>query len=190
MDFVEVCARGVEKKGEIVKYDIYPVFIARNSKDLMIKGGEFYAIWDSEAGLWSLDFYRAIELIDKEIGQREKEVKSKNPDIPVNTEYLKNFENNRLVNFNKFIKNISDHYIPLDENLTFADEKTIREDYRSRRLSYSLKDMETPGYDEIVNTLYFPLEKEKIEWMVGAAIAGDNMLIQKFLVFYDLNCLR
>lgn len=184
MDFVEVCVRGVEKKGEVVKYDIYPVFIARNSKDLMIKGGEFYAIWDSEAGLWSLDFYRAIELIDKEIGQREKEVKSKNPDIPVNTEYLKNFENNRLVNFNKFIKNISDHYIQLDENLTFADEKTIREDYRSRRLSYSLKDMETPAYDEIIDTLYFPLEKEKIEWMVGAAIAGDNMLIQKFLVFY------
>ena len=36
-------------------------------KDIMIKGGSFYAVWDEEQGLWSKDRGDAIRLIDKEL---------------------------------------------------------------------------------------------------------------------------
>ena len=56
-------ARRTTKKG----VEIYPKFIIKNSSDLMIRGGDFYAIWIEEKGLWSTDEQDAIRLIDKEL---------------------------------------------------------------------------------------------------------------------------
>ena len=39
------------RKGE--PPEIYPKFIAKQSKDLMIRGGDFYAVWDEAKGCWS-----------------------------------------------------------------------------------------------------------------------------------------
>ena len=61
LDFLMVTARPV-KRGTI---EIYPKFIIRSSKDLMIRGGDFYAIWDEESGLWSTNEEVALYLIDK-----------------------------------------------------------------------------------------------------------------------------
>ena len=47
MDFLKVTWRNPKKNGPA---EIYPVFIVKSSKDLMIKGGDFYAIWDSIKG--------------------------------------------------------------------------------------------------------------------------------------------
>ena len=41
-------------KGEL---ETRPEFQVRPSQDLMIRGGDFYAIWDETAGLWSTDEY-------------------------------------------------------------------------------------------------------------------------------------
>ena len=57
---------GKDKKG---KKEIYPSFKVCKSKDLMIRGGDFYAIWDEENGMWSTDEDTAIRLIDNEIGE-------------------------------------------------------------------------------------------------------------------------
>ena len=35
--------------------EIFPKFIIKKSKDLMIRGGDFYAIWIEERGTWSTD---------------------------------------------------------------------------------------------------------------------------------------
>ena len=35
--------------------EVYPKFIIKNSSDLMIRGGDFYAVWIEELGLWSTD---------------------------------------------------------------------------------------------------------------------------------------
>ena len=48
------------KTGTIVT----PNFIVKKSKDLMIRGGDFYAIWDEAAGKWSRDEDDVIRLID------------------------------------------------------------------------------------------------------------------------------
>ena len=53
MDFYRIKERSV-KKGLV---EIYPDFRICRSKDLMVRGKAFYAIWDEEAGLWSTDEY-------------------------------------------------------------------------------------------------------------------------------------
>ena len=52
------------KRGVI---EIYPKFIIKKSSDLMIRGGDFYAIWLEDRGLWSTDEQDALQLIDKEL---------------------------------------------------------------------------------------------------------------------------
>ena len=32
--------------------EVFPKFKMKKSEDLMIRGGDFYAIWDDERGLW------------------------------------------------------------------------------------------------------------------------------------------
>jgi phage/plasmid-associated DNA primase len=40
------------------------------------------------------------------------------------------------------------------------------------------------AYEELMSTLYTPAERAKIEWSIGAIIAGDAKKIEKFIVFY------
>ena len=48
--------------------EIYPKFIINNkSSDLMIRGGDFYAVWIKERGLWSTDEQDVVHLIDEEL---------------------------------------------------------------------------------------------------------------------------
>jgi hypothetical protein len=52
MDFYSI---GVKETRNGV--EIYPEFLVQRSKDLMIRGQSFYAIWDADRGLWSTDEY-------------------------------------------------------------------------------------------------------------------------------------
>ena len=58
------------KRGAI---EIYPKFIIKKSSDLMIRGGDFYAIWIEERGLWSTDEQDALQLIDRELDRYAEE---------------------------------------------------------------------------------------------------------------------
>ena len=50
IDFLMIATRPT-KRGIM---EIYPKFIIKNpSETLMIRGGDFYAIWVEEKGLWS-----------------------------------------------------------------------------------------------------------------------------------------
>ena len=51
LDFLMISTRSPKK--DVV--EIYPKFILKKSEDLMIRGGDFYAIWDEDRGLWSTD---------------------------------------------------------------------------------------------------------------------------------------
>ena len=62
LDFMRIDVRKT-KTG----YEIAPKFVAKSSKDLMIRGRDFYAIWDEEALMWSTDEDDVIRLIDKEL---------------------------------------------------------------------------------------------------------------------------
>lgn len=71
LDFMKVAYRST-KNG----FEVYPNFIVKtNHKDLMIRGSDFYAIWDESRGLWSTDEGDAIRLIDEEIDKYVEENK-------------------------------------------------------------------------------------------------------------------
>ena len=179
MDFFQICTREIEKGPNKGKTEVYPDFVVGRSKDLMVRGRAFYAIWDETTGLWSTDEYDVQRLVDDALRAHAAEKKIDGP-----VRYMRNFQNNIWSQFRKFIGQISDNSHDLDESLTFANTETKKSDYVSRRLPYQLAPGETTAWDELIGTLYSPEERAKIEWAIGSVISGDSKKIQKFLVLY------
>lgn len=180
LDFLRIGQRTNKKVVEV-----YPKFIIVKSKDLMTRGSDFYAIWDESVKLWSTDEYRAAEIIDSELDKYVKERKEDFEGQPVRVMHMWDADSGSIDRWHKFVKNqMPDFYKPLDERLIFSNDETTRESYASRRLRYPLKAGPTPAYDLLMDTLYSPDERRKIEWAIGSIVAGDSKEIQKFLVLY------
>lgn len=162
--------------------EVYPRFSTKKSKDLMIRGGEFYAIWDERKGMWSTDQDDVIDLIDSELDKfKASNVALANARVL----YMRDADTGVIDSWNKYVqKQMVDHYHPLDETLIFSNSEVRREDYASRRLSYPLEEGPYDAWDELVSTLYSPEERHKIEWTIGAIVTGASKTLQKFLVFY------
>ncbi len=183
MDFVNISFREIDKgprKGEL---ELFPDFRVGRSKDLMVRGHSFYAIWDEEAGLWSTDEYDVQRLVDAEL-EREADRFEKETGNRPKVKSLGSFGTNSWSQFKKFIQNVSDSSHPLDETLTFADTEVKKTDYASKRLSYPLTPGDYSAWDELIGTLYNSEERAKLEWAIGAVVSGDAKKIQKFLVLY------
>lgn len=179
MDFYRIKERSA-KNGVI---EIYPDFTVLRSKDLMVRGKSFYAIWDEKAGLWSTDEYSVQHLVDAELDAYRETVEGRNEGV-CNVKHLSDFSSNSWLQFRKYIGHLTDNSTQLDEKLTFSNTEVKKNDFVSRRLSYPLLPGDTSAWNEIVGTLYEPEEREKIEWAIGAVLSGDSKKIQKFLVFY------
>lgn len=178
MDFFRVSTK--ETKGGVI--EVYPDFIVGRSKDLMVRGRSFYAIWDEEKGLWSTDEYDVQRIVDHELQEYSEKIKDEGRICT--TKYLHSFGSNSWNQFRSFMNNISDNSHQLDANLVFSNTEIKKEDYVSRRLNYALNPGSVTAWDELVGTLYSPEERAKIEWAIGSVIAGDGKNIQKFLVLY------
>lgn len=181
LDFLRVATRQ-PKKGVL---EIYPKFIYCPSSDLMVRGGDFYAIWDAEKNLWSTDENTAVKLIDAELEKFYKEHKNDYSDFYVQVMYMWDTDSGSIDKWHKFVqKQCRDNFHPLDEALTFANDVVTKESYVSRRLPYSYESAPTPAWDEIIGTLYSPEERMKLEWAIGAIVTGASKKIQKFVVMY------
>jgi hypothetical protein len=145
----------------------------------MVRGRAFYAIHDDEAGLWSTDEYDVQRLVDHEISEYVKK-----HEIQGNIKYMRSFGSKLQEQFRRYVSQISDNAHQLDEKLTFANTEVKKTDYVSRRLPYNLAPGDISAWDELIGTLYSPVEREKIEWAIGAIVSGDSKKIQKFLVLY------
>ena len=97
---------------------------------------------------------------------------------------LQSFDNGRWTKFQQYVKTLGDNWKQLDERVIFADQPICKEDYATKRLSYSCAEGSHDAWDELVNTLYRPNEVDKIEWAIGAVVAGEAKTIQKFFAFY------
>lgn len=178
MDFFQIGTK--ESRGGVI--EVFPDFTVGRSKDLMVRGRSFYAIWDEEKGLWSTDEYDVQRIVDEELRQYSEKLKSEGRQCT--TKYLRSFNSNAWNNFRSFMSNISDNSHQLDQELTFSNTKVEKNDYVSRHLGYALESGSISAWDELLGTLYSPEERSKIEWAIGAVISGDAKKIQKFLVFY------
>lgn len=177
MDFFQIKEREV-KKGVL---EVYPDFKIVRSKDLMIRGKSFYGIWDEGTGLWSTDEFDVQRLVDVELARHEIYTVGV---FEITRKYLGNFSSNSWLQFRNYMSHLTDNSHQLDENLTFANTPVTKNNYASRRLDYSLEAGSIAAWDELVSFLYAPDERAKIEWAIGAIVAGDSKTIQKFLVFY------
>lgn len=179
MDFYKIKERSA-KNGVI---EVYPDFKVCRSKDLMVRGKSFYAIWDEAKNLWSTDEYDVQRLIDEDLHRHAEEIKKKNEGV-VQVKLLSDFSSNSWLQFRNYIGHLSDSSHQLDEQLTFANTEVKKNDYISRRLPYPLSHGDISAYDELIGTLYEPSERRKLEWAIGSIIAGDSRFIQKFVVLY------
>lgn len=179
LDFLMISRRSTKKGVEI-----YPKFIIKNSTDLMIRGGDFYAIWIDEKGLWSTDEQDAIRLIDKELEKYYNE-HAQYLDGTVSVKYMWDAESGTIDSWHKYCqKQMRDSFHTLDDSLIFSNTKTTKEDYASKRLNYPLEPGDYSSWDKLISTLYIPEERHKIEWSIGAIVTGEAKYIQKFMVFY------
>lgn len=180
VDFIMISTRA--KPGGIV--EIYPKFIMKKSNDLMIRGGDFYAIWIEERGLWSTDEQDLIDIIDRELDRYAEAHKDK-IDGRIRVLHLWDAETGMIDAWHKYCqKQCRDCYNPLDEKLLFANAITDKKDYASKRLGYPLEPGSIDAYDKLMSTLYSEEERHKLEWAIGAIVTGESKYIQKFLVLY------
>ena len=180
IDFLMISTRST-KRGII---EIYPKFIIKKSSDLMIRGGDFYAVWLEDRGLWSTDEQDALQLIDRELDRYAEENKGKY-DGNVRVLHMWDAESGMIDSWHKYCqRQMRDSFHMLDEKLIFSNSGVNKKDYASKRLEYPLEEGKIEAYDKLMSVLYSEEERHKIEWAIGAVVTGDSKKIQKFMVFY------
>ncbi|MEE3472021.1 MAG: DUF5906 domain-containing protein [Butyrivibrio hungatei] len=184
MDFFMISTRP-GKKGVI---EIYPRFIIptrKKSSDLMIRGGDFYAVWMEDKGLWSTDEGDVLQTIDHELDLYLENKKDEFADYKLKVLHMWDAQTGMIDTWHKYCqKQLRDSYHTLDEKIIFSNVEPKKEDYASKRLSYPLEKGSIEAYDRLMSVLYSEDERRKIEWAIGSIVAGDSKTIQKFIVLY------
>lgn len=183
LDFLMFEKHFVNKTG---KMEIYPTFrLYPKPKDLMIRGGDFYAVWIEEKQIWSTDEDDVLALIDIETRKQVDEYNKAMGENAAYGLYLYNSNNNLIDRWHKYCqKQIRDTYKTLDQKLIFLNEEITRECYATKHLPYALEPGNITAYDRLMDVLYTPDERHKIEWAIGSIVNGDSRELQKFMVFY------
>ena len=124
MDFLRIVGL-VNKRGVT---EIYPRFFVRKSKDLMIRGGDFYAVWDQEKGLWSTDEDDLKRLIDAEL---DKYVENHKAELENGYRVMHMWDGSSgmIDLWHKYCqRQMRDNYHNLDSKLIFSNTPTTKED--------------------------------------------------------------
>ena len=179
LDFFMVSTRHTKQGVEI-----YPKFIVKKSSDLMVRGGDFYAIWIEELGRWSTDEDDAIQLIDRALDDYARDnvdTVGTNPRVL----HMWDAETGMIDRWHRYCQQQTrSNYVMLDEKLIFSNTEVDKKDYASKRLNYPLEEGDYSSWDKLIGTLYSPEERHKIEWAIGAIVTGASKTLQKFMVLY------
>jgi hypothetical protein len=159
-----------------------PVFVLDPpSDDLMVKGGDFFAVWDEENQIWSKDENCVIRQVDKALKEKKKSF----GDASVYVKYMRIAKTGVIDQWHKFVKQqLRDRFQLLDQKVVFSNTDVKKEDFISHKLTYPLMKGDHSAYDELIGTLYDEENRRKIEWSIGAIVSGDSKHIQKFIVLY------
>lgn len=181
-DFLTVLTR--EKPGRKGGTEVYPAFLIRKSRDLMIRGQDFYAVWLESEKRWSTDEQDVIDMIDQTLEDwAERHRNELEPPITISRAGLS--KSGVADEWHKYVKQqMRDNFHPLNEKLIFSNTEVKKTDYSSMRLSYSINDGPTDAWDKLFGTLYKPSELHKLEWGIGSIATGASTSLQKFFVLY------
>lgn len=178
MDFYMIETSPV--RGQMGMMEAAPWFRNINSRDIMLRDGDFVAIWNPKTGLWSKNEFDVVDLVDDDVRKYVENAKFQNI-IP---RFCESERDGVWKRYRQWTKNMVDTVHPMDRRPVFADTPIRQENYVSYRLPYSLEDGIPVNWAKLIDTLYDPSEREKIEWAIGAVLTGDSRNIDKFLVFY------
>lgn len=182
LDFLKIIVEN-PKDGVFV---VEPDFKVRKSKDLMIKGGDFYAVWDYRNNKWTTDEDVALEYIDEAVWEEVSKVKKKyGDDVTIKVKTTASHKSGVSAKWHNYCQSqMRDNFVPLDKKLIFANEEITKSDYATRKLDYALEDGDISAYEDLINVLYSPSERRKLEWGIGSVISGDSVKNEKFFVLY------
>lgn len=178
MDFYEIEAMPL--RGQSGLMEVAPRFVNLNSRDIMLRDGDFVAIWNPKTGLWSRNEFDVIDIVDGDVIDYVSKSDAKN----LFPKFCRRDTDGVWKRYRQWTKNMVDTDHPLDRMPVFADTPIRQEDHVAYRLPYSLEDGEPTHWIKLVDTLYDPSERQKIEWAIGSILTGDCRKIDKFLVFY------
>ena len=183
-DFVKIMWRGPKKKGDPI--EIYPTFNTKKCKDLMIRGGDFYAVWNESKGIWSTEQDDVIDMIDSAMEKYKDELAKENPQFSnARILYLWNSDTGSIDKWHKYVQSqVVDNFHPLNQKVVFSNTEPCRDDYASFRLNYALEPGDYSAWDEMIGTLYSIPERHKLEWAIGSVVCGESRHLQKFVVLY------
>ena len=153
------------------------------SKELMLRGGDFYAAYDDSTNLWNKDEGFIIRKIDKELMDAADEFKKQG--IIVSVRNLDDSSTKAIDDWHKYVqRQTRSNYHILDQTIEFANSDIQREDYATFKLPYEIVDAPCPNWDKLMHVLYSDTELNKIEYAIGSIVAGKSKTIQKFYVLY------
>ena len=179
MDFVTP-STVVSKKDTV---EVVPGYRVGRSKDLMIRGSDFYAIWDANNETWATDQETAVRLIDQDLKDYADKVAESVGKDKIKVKYLRDSKTKSIDEWHHYCqKQQEDNFVPLDGKIIFSNTKVKRSDYSSHKLNYPLEEGDISAYDELMSVLYSTEERQKIEWAIGSIVSGDSVKLQKFMV--------
>lgn len=182
MDFFEPIV--TEMQGR--KLRVEANYLISRYTDIMIKGGDFYAIYDKSRGLWSTDINDAVEIIDSILFDYAKEIRNdpKYNGYLITVKSLRNSTSKGMLDFKQWYQKLApDRFDWLDGKIIFANDETEKSDYATFKLPYNMAEGDTSAWDELTDKLYSPEEKRKIEYGIGSVISGASKTLQKFFIF-------
>ena len=185
MDFIRLYTKEIKnssKNRSSDKVELVVDFQVFNSKDLMVRGKSFYAIYNEKKHRWVKNEMEVVKLVDEKILQKVKELEGEG--ISVHYNLMQNYESGIWQKYVSYVKNMPDTWEPLDNQMYWKNDKLTREDYATKVLPYALTPGSIENYDILMSTLYDPSERDKLEWAVGAILTGDSKYIQKFITLY------
>ena len=180
LDFMRISTRNTRSGIEIE-----PTFLVKKSNDLMVRGGDFYAVWDEEQKMWSTDEDDVTRLVDNELRKYLDDNSDRIDETTAYVKYMIDSKSGSIDAWHKYCqKQRRDHYTMLDEELIFSNTEPSRDKYASKKLDYPLEEGSIEAYDKLISTLYDEEERHKLEWAIGSIVSGDSKEIQKFMVLY------
>ena len=120
LDFFSLGSVQIEKYRLVT---VYPEFLVKKSKDLMIRGGKFYAVINKNTGFWETDESIIQEYVDEELDRcAEKKKKEFGSDYKVETKSMMKYRSKSWTEYKNYISSLPDNYHQLDDKLCFADQ--------------------------------------------------------------------
>lgn len=190
MNFYRIESRQLKSNNRSCDWEVWPDFKygIRNS-DLITKGGEMFAYWYD--GKWhakdrdpELTISDLIDIIDREVSEKVKQLEAKYPDMEIRGRYMSSNGSGIMKTFLEYARQNPQSKTQFNKKILFADHEMKKSDYATTQLSYTPMSGPTPAFDEMFELLYAPKELEKILWFMGASLTNSMQGIQKFLYLY------